>query len=291
MDNNRIKWWWVSLLVLVAVGAIIYLLRPYFAGEKAILALWLDWRGIELHWYGVFMALGVLIGWWWLDKSSKNKLWYNYLVELVTIAVLGGIIGARLLFVLLKLSEFVGQWQNIFNITNGGLSIHGALIGGSIALWWFCRKKHLPIWEILDRMTMSVVLGQILGRWGNFFNQEAFGGPTSSPWKMYIDIAHRPRGLESYSFFHPTFLYEIVGLIVLLAVLWFFYQKQTKTGTRLLIYLLGYSLLRFGIEFYRIDSDYWSYLTVAQWGSLAIMAVAIIGLILKYRNDHRINHN
>jgi len=291
MGNKRIKGWLSVLAGLVAMGAIIYLLPPYFSGEKAILTLWLDWHGIKLHWYGIFMALGVLIGWLWLEQTTKKHNWHHQIVDLTTVTVLGGIIGARLLFVILKLPEFIGQWPNILNITTGGLSIHGALIGGGLALWWFCRKKHLPFWEIIDQMTIAVVLGQMVGRWGNFFNQEAFGGPTNLPWKMFIDLAHRPIGLEAQSFFHPTFLYEIIGLGILLIVLLLARRQQVKTNTMFLIYLLGYSLLRFGIEFYRIDSDYWGHLTVAQWGSLVIMAGAIIGLILKYRDGKRINHN
>ena len=293
MSKNRISWWLGSLAGLIAVGAIIYLLPPYFSGEKTISALWLDWQGIKLHWYGMFLALGVLIGWLWLEKTSQKFSWRHQIVDLVAITALGGIIGARLLFVILKFPEFIGQWPNIFNITTGGLSIHGALLGGGLALWWFCRKKHLPFWEIIDQMTIAVVLGQMLGRWGNFFNQEAFGDPTDLPWKMYVDVIHRPIGLEAQSFFHPTFLYEIIGLGILLAGLLLVRRQQfkIKTSTMFLIYLLGYSLLRFGIEFYRIDSDYWGYLTVAQWGSLVIMVGAIIGLILKYRDDHYINHN
>jgi len=291
MGNNRVSWWVGGFMGLIAMGAIFYFLPPYFSGEKAISALWLDWSGLKLHWYGLFLVLGVIIGWFWLEKTSQKFTWYHQIIDLVAITALGGIIGARLLFVILKFPNFADQWLNIFNITTGGLSIHGALLGGGLALWWFCRKRHLPVWEITDQMAIAVVLGQILGRWGNFFNQEAFGGPTNLPWKMYIDVAYRPIGLETQSFFHPTFLYEIAGLIILLVILLLIRRHQPPIGTMLLSYLLGYSLLRFIIEFYRIDSDYWGYLTVAQWGSLVIMVGVIIGLILKYRNDHYINHN
>ena len=283
MSNHRLGWWIGGLIGLIAIGAIFYLLSPYFAGDKIVSALWLDWAGLKLHWYGLFLALGVVIGWWWLEKASLRLSWHPQVVNLVIVTVLGGIIGARLLFVILKFPDFVGQWPDIFNITTGGLSIHGSLLGGSGALWWYCRRYKLPIWSIIDQMAPGVVLGQMIGRWGNFFNQEAFGGPTNLPWKMYIDAAHRPLGWEATSFFHPTFLYEIIGLSILLGGLLYWRQRQPKVGTLVLIYLSGYALLRFFIEFYRIDSDYWGSFTVAQWGSLVIMVGAIIGLILRYR--------
>ena len=211
MSNHRLGWWIGGLIGLIAIGAIFYLLSPYFAGDKIVSALWLDWAGLKLHWYGLFLALGVVIGWWWLEKASLRLSWHPQVVNLVIVTVLGGIIGARLLFVILKFPDFVGQWPDIFNITTGGLSIHGSLLGGSGALWWYCRRYKLPIWSIIDQMAPGVVLGQMIGRWGNFFNQEAFGGPPICLGKCISMQRIGPLAGKRPVFFIPHFCMKSSG--------------------------------------------------------------------------------
>lgn len=261
---------------------IIWWLQPYFSGLKLINPVFIHLGSWQIHWYGVLMAGAVVLGWRWLEREAKGTVLAPLVSDLVIWVTLGGILGARILFVLLKWPEFAGHWMEIFYLAQGGLSIHGAILGGALAAFIYCRRYQLPVWRVLDLLVIPLVMGQIIGRLGNFFNQEAFGGPTSLPWKMWVAPISRPTGWENYSFFHPTFLYEMIGLGLMLWFLQLVLKRNRPDGSLAIVYLMSYSLLRFGIEFFRLDSDKWSWLTVAQWGSLLIiMGAVILGLILK----------
>ncbi len=261
---------------------------PYFSGAKMINPILAQIAGWKIHWYGFFMAMGVLIAWRWLTiKTRGTKLAEaDRITDLVIWLTLGGIIGARLLFVFLKWPEFAGDWGAILNLTEGGLSIHGAIIGGGLATFIYCRYRQWPVTATFDLLIPPLIMGQIIGRVGNFFNQEAFGGPTNLPWKMWVAPIYRPEGYANSAWFHPTFLYEMIGLGLILWLIFTLIKKTLSAGTITLVYLISYSILRFEIEFFRIDSDKWGALSVAQWGSIAIiMGGLIIGLILKRRRN------
>lgn len=276
-----------SALVALALGLIISLwIQPYFVGEKLINPVVIVLGGWQIRWYGLLMATGVIVGWRWLWHKTKATKLAERITDLVTWLTLSGLIGARLLFVLLKWPEFVGSWEMIFDLTQGGLSIHGAILGGAAATFIYCRKYKWPLLFTYDLLVIPLIMGQIIGRLGNFFNQEAFGGPTVLPWRMWVAPAFRPAGHENFAWFHPTFLYEMVGLWLILGLITTVLKRNSPAGGLILIYLISYSVLRFGIEFFRIDSDKWGMLTVAQWGSLGIIIGGlIIGLILKRRRN------
>jgi len=146
------------------------------------------------------------------------------------------------------------------------------------------KKYKLPIFKTFDLFVPGVLIGQLIGRLGNFFNQEAFGPPTNLPWKMFIAPALRPANFSDANFFHPTFLYEMLGLALILALIIYLGRKAHWPGSLFLIYISAYAVLRFFIEFFRIDSDYLGKLSLAQWGSgLIVITAAIISLILRYR--------
>ncbi|MFH0912118.1 MAG: prolipoprotein diacylglyceryl transferase [Patescibacteria group bacterium] len=273
-------------LALLVGSLIIWWMWPYYSGVRLINPVLLNLGGWQIHWYGLLMAVAVIVGWQMLVRDSRKEAWTDRIIDIVIWAVVGGLIGARLLFVLLKWGDFSGHWTEIFYLAQGGLSIHGAVLGGAIATGLYCRQVKLSTLQIWDKLVPPLIIGQIIGRFGNFFNQEAFGGPTVVPWKMWVAPAFRPLGWEQYNWFHPTFLYEAIGLGVLFWLIRYLSRRSWPAGMVTLLYLIGYAVLRFGIEFYRIDSDKWGSLTIAQWASLCIiMAGGVIGLILRYKQS------
>ena len=148
--------------------------------------------------------------------------------------------------------------------------------------------NKISFWQLVDLVVPSLILGQAIGRWGNFFNSEAFGSPTDVPWKLYIPPANRPLEYLDYDYFHPTFLYESVwnlGVFMILLFLFFWGLKKrnrTKVGTLTFVYLIGYSIGRFWIEGLRTDSLMIGSLKIAQIISLVAIAIGILGLIWLY---------
>nr|MCU0550867.1 prolipoprotein diacylglyceryl transferase [Leptolyngbya sp. Prado105] len=172
----------------------------------------------------------------------------------------------------------------IIAIWQGGIAIHGAILGGTIAALIFARLKKISFWQLADLVAPSLILGQAIGRWGNFFNSEAFGSPTDLPWKLFIPPDRRPIGLENVAYYHPTFLYESLwnlGVFALLMFL-FFQGRRLKVGTLFLTYLVAYSAGRVWIEGLRTDSLMLGFLRMAQVVSLVGMAIGIVGLIWLY---------
>lgn len=247
---------------------------PLLAGLFAVFQspgpLLREFGPLVIRWYGLLIALAVLLGLWISTKLAKARgLDGGLIADLLPLLVLAAVLGARLYYVLFEWRQYQINWLEALEIWKGGIAIHGALIGGSLAMLLFCRWRRLSFWTLLDVLLPSVVLGQAIGRWGNFFNSEAFGLPTNLPWKLWIPAANRPAQFIDQSWFHPTFLYESLwdlGLFVLLIVL--FNRKQAgsnepllKTGAISCIYAIGYSLGRLWIEGLRLDP-------LCLWGSL-----------------------
>jgi len=224
---------------------------------------------LAIRWYGLLIAVAVLLGLWVSSQLAKMRgLDPGVISDLLPLIVLSAVIGARLYYVLFEWRQYQINWLEAFQIWKGGIAIHGALLGGSIAVIAYSRWMKLSFWALMDVLLPSVALGQAIGRWGNFFNSEAFGLPTSLPWKLFIPVANRPAAYLNQSWFHPTFLYESIwdlGLFVLLIIL--FRQRRTN-GEWLLpkggiscVYAFGYSIGRFWIEGLRLDP-------LCLWGSL-----------------------
>ncbi len=230
---------------------------------------------LVLRWYGLLIASSVLIGLNLSKKlAAKRNIELGFINDLMPIIVLSSLIGARIYYVIFEWERYQGNyfWSSIkmFNfsipipspleIWNGGIAIHGALIAGSISVIIFSRLKKQFLWDVLDVICPSVALGQAIGRWGNFFNNEAFGTPTSLPWKLSIPFIYRPEGLANYEYFHPTFLYESVWNIILFTLLIFIFSKGSKglirlpSGAITCIYITIYSIGRLWIEGLRTDS-------------------------------------
>ncbi len=239
----------------------------------------------QIRWYGVFMFLAIICSVIVMLKIAKRFYKeYNedFLYDLAFILIVSGIIGARLYYVILDFGYFIKFPSEILAIWQGGLSIHGAIIGALIGGGIFTKKKGYSFTMTADLCTFGLITGQIIGRWGNFFNSEAFGLPCNLPWKLYIPMHSRPINYVLYDYFHPTFLYESVGslmILVMLLVLKFKY-KDIKPGTIFFLYLILYSCLRICIETLRIDSVLsFGNLHIAHIASILLMITGIIGLI------------
>ena len=245
---------------------------------------------LTFRWYGLLIASAVLIGVNLSQYLAKQRDIDPSLIQKLTIwLVVTAIPCARLYYVIFQWSEYARNPGNILAIWKGGIAIHGAIIGGLVTTIVFARWHRISFWKLVDIVAPSLILGQAIGRWGNFFNSEAFGAPTNLPWKLYIPIQQRPPGFESFEYFHPTFLYESLWNLSVLCLLLTLFARaakpnsQIKDGTIFLVYLVTYSIGRFWIEGLRTDSlMLLSLLRIAQVISLAGIVVGGIGLIWLY---------
>lgn len=251
----------------------------------------------SLRWYGLLIAVAVLLGLMLATRLGRQRgIEPAMIADLLPILVLAAVIGARLYYVLFEWRQYQLNWLDALAIWRGGIAIHGALLGGSLAVILYCRWRKLAFWNLLDVLVPSVALGQAIGRWGNFFNSEAFGLPTELPWKLTIPFANRPIQFLDQTTFHPTFLYESLwnlGVVVLLLVL---FQRGLKgqlklpAGALSCVYLLSYSTGRLWIEGLRIDPLCLAGvppfcdggLRMAQLVSLVLMGAAGFGLYWLY---------
>ena len=215
---------------------------------------------IALRWYGLLIAIAVLLGLTLATRLGRARgIEPSLIADLLPLLVLGAVLGARLYYVLLEWRQYGGNWLDALAIWRGGIAIHGALLGGSLAAVLFCRWRRQPFWPLLDVLVPAVALGQAIGRWGNFFNSEAFGLPTNLPWKLFIPLAFRPSEFLDQAYFHPTFLYESIwnlGVCILLLLLFRAASRgsiQLLPGTLSCVYLLAYSSGRVWIEGLRTD--------------------------------------
>ncbi|MDP3899966.1 MAG: prolipoprotein diacylglyceryl transferase [bacterium] len=219
---------------------------------------------ITVHWYGLFMALALLAG---FLVSLKIARWHGIKKEIIQdlflYLVVGGFVGARVFYILYNPFYFWQYPLNMFKIWEGGIAIHGGLLFGFLTLMWFTRLRSVNFWQLTSIIVPGLALGQAVGRWGNYFNQELFGRPTSLPWGIPIEVARRPAEFAAAEFFQPTFLYESLGnlIIFITLILAHLYILKISKGLNAknamaitLGYLAMYSMLRFVMEFMRTDS-------------------------------------
>ncbi|BAB76398.1 prolipoprotein diacylglyceryl transferase [Anabaena sp. FACHB-709] len=244
---------------------------------------------ITIRWYGLLIATAVLIGVSLSQYLAKRRqVNPDLLSDLSIWLVIGAIPAARIYYVLFQWSEYAQHPERIIAIWQGGIAIHGAIIGGTLAALIFAKLKRVPFWQLADLVAPSLILGQAIGRWGNFFNSEAFGRPTNLPWKLYIPIERRPPDLVSFEYFHPTFLYESIwDLMVFALLITLFFRSlagkpRLKVGTLFMVYLATYSLGRLWIEGLRTDSLMLGPLRIAQVVSLTGIALGLAGLAWLY---------
>lgn len=245
---------------------------------------------IKIYWYGICMACAILLGIFTSVKISRKfypRVNLDAFYDLMFYVLLGGIAGARLYYAVLNWAYFGENLWDIPKLWTGGLSIHGAILGGFLTGVVYLKSKKLNLWMYIDVTTFGLCVGQIFGRLGNFFNSEAFGAPTDLPWKLFIPLINRPEGYEHFAFFHPTFLYEMIWNAFVVFILYWVVKKhqQKQYGQIFFTYLILYSIGRIFIEKLRLDSvfDFYGY-PIAMWVSAALIIIGIAGLNLVQKN-------
>lgn len=215
---------------------------------------------LSLRWYGLLIAAAVLTGLALATRLGRERnISAPFISDLLPVMVVTSVLGARLYYVLLEWRQYRHNWQEALAVWHGGIAIHGALLGGMIGTILFCRWRRQPLWPLLDVLVPALALGQAIGRWGNFFNSEAFGLPTDLPWKLTIPLENRPAGFSTFSTFHPTFLYESLWNFAVCALLVYLFYQGVKgklsmpAGALSCIYLMAYSSGRVWIEALRMD--------------------------------------
>jgi phosphatidylglycerol:prolipoprotein diacylglycerol transferase len=248
---------------------------------------------ISIHWYGLFIVLGILVA---LGISLKLAKYYKIssdtLFDLVFWLIINGLIGARIYDDLLQLPYYLNHPLDSIKIWQGGLAIHGAIIAGLITIYFFAKKRKISFWAFTSLLVPGLALAQAIGRWGNYFNQEIFGLPTDKPWGIPINLLNRPLNYISSSFFQPTFLYESFGcllifLILISTTIFLIKKKRLKEYYFIWVtalYMLLYSILRFGLEFIRLDETP-TFLSL-RWPQLISLVIILISILILIFNPH-----
>lgn len=240
--------------------------------------------GLPVAWYGIFIATGMMVGILLAQFTSKLKnVNYDELLNITLIAFPIAIIGARAYYVAFEFNQYKDDLIQVFNIRQGGLAIHGGVIFGMIAALIYTRYKKESLLKFADVAAPSIIIGQAIGRWGNFFNSEAHGGPVSQGFISKFPEFIQKGMLIDGVYYHPTFLYESIwnGMVCLLLI--YLLTKRFKRGTVFFTYIGLYSIGRFFIEGLRTDSLMFAGLRVAQLISLAGVALWIIFLIINHK--------
>ena len=224
--------------------------------------------GFSIAYYGIVIVTGMMIAIWIAQREAKRtgQTPEQYL-DLAMIGIAAGILGARIYYVIFAWDYYKDDLLSIFNIRQGGLAIYGGIIGACIAVVIYSRKKKQNFGLLMDTASMSIVFGQIMGRWGNFFNREAFGDYTNNLFAMQLPVSAvraneitqkmwdhvvTVNGVE-YIQVHPTFLYESLWNVSVLLFLFWFRKRKKFNGEVFLMYLIGYGLGRIWIEGLRTD--------------------------------------
>ncbi len=234
-----------------------------------------------IRWYGLIIAAAVMLGTALAQREALRRGQDpEPVLTAIFLGVLSGLAGARLYYVAFNWEYYGPHPAKIFALWEGGLAIHGGLLTGLLAVIFYCRHMQLSALVMTDVLAPGVAIAQAVGRWGNFFNQEAFGLPTSLPWKLYIDPYHRPAAWKDFDFFHPTFLYESVWSLIVFLLLWFGLRQRFERwpGALTLNYLGLYSIGRFFIERLRLDSLMLGPFRAAQLVSLLLVVGSGVGL-------------
>ena len=237
-------------------------------------------QGLNIAWYGVIIACGLLLGIWLATYRAKKRGWSSDLVlDFILLAVPLAIIGARAYYVAFEWEYFSAAPAKIIAINEGGLAIYGAVIGGFLAAFLFSRAAKFPFLKLIDLVIPSLILGQAMGRWGNFINQEAFGALVTNPNLQFFPLAVYIQSLGEWH--QATFFYESFCNTILLVITFLLGRKGVKDGTLLATYFIGYGTVRAIIEGLRTDSLYlFGTIRISQLLSALLVLVGITLLVL-----------
>lgn len=241
---------------------------------------------ITLYWYGLIIGTSLLLGYFLVLKLSKYfEIDKKDLNDLAFWLILFSLIGARVYEIFLEWSYYSKNPLEALKIWEGGLAIHGVIIAGLIVIYIFSRKRKINFFQLTGLILPSLALGQSIGRFGNWFNQELFGLPSNLPWAIPIEIQNRPLEFVNYTHFHPTFLYESIGNFIIFLLLIILVLKLKKRVNKsylglvnLSLYLILYSILRFFLEFIRIDPT--PLFLGLRWPQIFSLSVIIITILI-----------
>lgn len=269
---------------LIALGILIITPLFYLALRgKIFLPNSIEIASFNVNFYGLIIGIGVITVFYFVEKHiEKNH--FEVIINWLPLLAFTTVAGARIWHLLTDYQKY-NSIQEMIQIWNGGLGIYGAVIGGGLTLWLIMKWKKMPILKIFETIAVFLPLGQIIGRLGNFLNQELYGYPTNLPWGTYIRQENRIPEFIGDKFFHPTFLYEMIGNTILFIILYKLFKKRgiKSDGFFLVLYLGGYSVVRFLVEFVRLEPDVFWILSFNQIMSLifAIGCFGYLGLIKK----------
>ncbi len=235
---------------------------------------------IEIRFYGLMYVVAILAASWLIKKEVKRKsiaLTDDDVMNFIIWTVVGGVIGARLYYVVFNLDYYLSSPVEIPAVWHGGLAIHGGMIGGIFAAWLYLKGKGAAFWRMADSVAPALILGQAFGRFGNFMNGDAHGRPTDMPW----GIVFPPESIAGSEFpgipLHPTMLYELVINLSIFLFLWLYLkEREHKDGFIFASYIALYSVGRFIVEHFRADSLMAGPIRAAQMVSLTIAAITLI---------------
>jgi prolipoprotein diacylglyceryl transferase len=234
------------------------------------------------HMYGLILAAGVLVAVWFAEHRWRRRGYpRDGIYDISFWVVIWGVIGARLYHVITDYQLFEHDPLRAVQIWKGGLGIWGAVIGGGIAVIVVTRRRHMPTLAVMDCMAPAIVLAQAIGRWGNYFNQELFGKPSTLPWALEIAPAHRPAGYVQYATFQPTFLYESLACLAICGILLLVeHRAALKLGQTFALYVILYTFARFWFENMRIDpAHHIAGLRLNAWVSIAVCLLGIVWFV------------
>ncbi len=245
--------------------------------------------------YGITFAIGILCGLLVASKVAKEyKIEDNHFWDFAIWVIIGGLVGARIYYVIFSWEYYKDNFWSVFNLRQGGIAIYGGVIGAFLTAFIFCRIKKLNAFNLADAAMPGLILGQAIGRWGNFFNREVFGQYTDNVFAMRLPIdAVRARDIsedlashigagENFVQVHPTFFYESVCNLIVMALLMIFRKKRSFKGEMCLWYFAGYGLVRFIIEGIRTDQLYLigTTIPVSQVVAILLIVLAIAGEVI-----------
>lgn len=246
----------------------------------------------RIYWYSFTMFLGILAGIMVAKiEIKRKKIDLFFFDNMAFYAILFGFVGARIYYVLFNLDYYLSEPLEIIKVWNGGLAIHGGIIGAIIAIYVYCKKNKMNMLEIVDICAPALIIGQVIGRWGNFFNSEAHGGVVT---RSFLEGLHLPKFIIDGMYidgvyYHPTFLYEsLLNLICFIILMILRHNKKIKLGVISGIYLMWYGVVRFFIESLRTDALMLGNIRMAQVISIVIFIIGLV-LIIFSRNKEKYN--
>ncbi len=258
-------------------------------------------KPFAIYFYGILISIGVAAAAFLAHFETKRRgLNPDIIWDALFGVIIAGIVGARIWHILTPPPSMVAMGittqyylthpLDMLNVRSGGLGIPGAVIGGGLALWFYCRKRKISFLTWADTAAPGVALAQAIGRWGNYFNQELYGAPTNLPWKIYIDLAHRVPGYTDSEYFHPLFLYESLwNLASMFFLLWLGrrFAERLKPGDIFLTYLIAYPVGRFFLDFLRLDASEIAGINANQTFMVIVAVCAGVLLFLRHKNRSR----